>query len=88
MATAVYIVKRYLRRKRRNGKQQHTLVLRWRNPATQKWQCEKTATADMTEARELQRLKWAEVNGLVPPRDEAVPKQRRSSHHGKNVALP
>jgi integrase len=73
LATAVYIVKRYLQRKRRNGQHQHKLALRWKDPTTRKWRCETTGTADMTEAREIQRLKWAEINGLIPPQEAAEP---------------
>ena len=55
------------------GQRQHKLVLRWKNSMTGKWQCETTGTADMTEARELQKLKWAEVNRIVAPPPEPEP---------------
>ena len=70
---AVYIVKRHLKKKRRNGQRQHKFVLRWKNPATGKWQCENTGTADMTEARELQKAKWAELNGPWQEINQADP---------------
>jgi len=75
MAISVYLVRRSLRSKRRNGRARSTLTLRWKDPATQKWQCENTRTGDMTEARQLQRLKWAELNKVVPAEEDPKPAQ-------------
>jgi hypothetical protein len=77
MAIPIYIVKRRLKRKRRNGERHYRYSLQWResDPTTgkMKLKCETTGTADMTEARELQKLKWAEVNCLIEPRESAEP---------------
>ncbi|HEY4313199.1 MAG TPA: hypothetical protein VGN12_27355 [Pirellulales bacterium] len=66
MATNIYIVKRKTSKKRKNGKATYKLALRWKDPATGKWQCEAAGTADRSEAESLRKLKWAEVNGLLP----------------------
>ena len=79
MATQVYLVKRYLRTTRRNGQRKYRWTMRWEDPASGKWACESTGTADRTQAQSLQKVKWAEVNGLIPRREDtadftAVPK--------------
>jgi integrase len=66
MAIPVYIEKRLLNERRRNGTRKVRYVLRWEDPETGKRCCESTATSDRTQAEELQKLKWAEVNGLLP----------------------
>lgn len=65
MAIQVYIEKRPLKRKKRNGQRTYRYALRWRNPATGKMECESTGTGDKTQAEELQKLRWAELNGLI-----------------------
>ena len=78
MATNIYIAKRKLRTKARNGKSQYKLALRWKDPTTGEWQCEACGTSDRTEAESLRKLKWAEVNGLLPtPEPEPEPPPRR-----------
>ena len=75
MATNVYIAKRPTKKKQRNGKTIYKLVLRWKSPATGKWECESAGTSDRTEAESLRKLKWAEVNGIIAaPKPESEPK--------------
>ena len=66
MATTVYLVKRFLKSKKRNGQKQYRWSLRWQDPGSGKMSCESTGTADRVQAEEFQKLKWAQVNGLVP----------------------
>ena len=70
MATRIYVVKRYLKKRKRNGQHEYRWALRWRDPRTDKWCCESTKTADKTEAGELSKTKYAEVNGLIPTQEE------------------
>lgn len=73
MAINVTLVKRYLKSKKRNGQREHRWTLRWDDPVTGKRGCESTGTADRTAAESLQKIKWAEVNGLAEPRESAEP---------------
>lgn len=74
MAIPVYIEKRLLKARRRNGTRQVRYVLRWEDPETGKRGCETTGTGDRTQAEALQKVKWAEVNGLLPkPEPEPEP---------------
>ena len=50
MAIPVYIEKRLLKERRRNGTRKVRDVLRWEDPITGRCCCESTATGDKTEA--------------------------------------
>lgn len=65
MSVSVYLVKRYLRATKRNGQRKYRWAFRWKDPATGKWKCESSGTADKTAAESLMKVKWLEVNGLV-----------------------
>lgn len=74
MATNIYIVRRATIKRRRNGKATYKYALRWKDPATGKWQCESAGTGDKTEAESLRKLKWAEINGIIAaPQHEPEP---------------
>lgn len=60
MTTGVYLVKRLLKGKKKNGQREYRWVLRWE--AADGWKCESTGTADRTQAESLQKVKWAELN--------------------------
>ena len=66
MAIQVYLVKRTLKKRRRNGQHEHRWALRWED--ADGWHCEATGTADRTEAESLQKSKWAALNipGMAP----------------------
>src|SRR4051794_27533957 len=66
MAIPIFLDKRPLKAKRRNGQSKYRWHLRWECPLTGKYRSESTGTADKTAAEELQKLKWAQVNGLAP----------------------
>ena len=88
MAIPIYIVKRRLKRKRRNGERHYRYSLQWResDPTTgkMKLKCETTGTADMTEARELQKLKWGGSQLL----NRATGVRRTSGHHRLVDGMP
>ncbi|MEN6405893.1 MAG: hypothetical protein ABFC77_05420 [Thermoguttaceae bacterium] len=69
----VYLVKRYKRQRKRNGKREHYWALRWEGPDG--WKCESTDTADRTQAEALQKQKWAELNipQMAPEEPEPEP---------------
>jgi tetratricopeptide (TPR) repeat protein len=69
MAVRVKLVKRVLKARKRNGQHEYRWTLRWEDPDTGKRACESTGTADRTQAETLQKIKWAELNGLAgaPP---------------------
>ncbi|MGE0607698.1 MAG: tyrosine-type recombinase/integrase [Pirellulales bacterium] len=67
-AIQVYLVKRYLRKTKRNGQREHRWTLRWEDATG--WHCETTGTADKTEAEARQKAKWAEVNRITPPTEK------------------
>jgi hypothetical protein len=48
----VYLVKRYMRTRQRNGKREYRWALRWEGPDG--WRCEGTRTADRSKAEALQ----------------------------------
>jgi integrase len=73
MAIKVYLVKRFLRERRKNGQRKHLWAMRWQDPATGKFPCESTGTADKVQAESLAKIKWAELNGLTPPEPAAEP---------------
>jgi integrase len=73
MAIKVYIVKRRLRERRKNGQHKHVWALRWQDPLTGKFPCESTGTADKVQAESLAKIKWAELNGLTPPEPDVEP---------------
>jgi integrase len=87
MATPIYIIKRKLKGQRKNGQPHYRYALRWRDPATRQQMGEATGTADLTQARSLQRLKWAEVNGITPPRAEYIPEVPKFSWADCRAAL-
>jgi integrase len=88
MAIPVYIEKRFLKERRRNGTRKVRYVLRWEDPETGKRCCESTATSDRTEAEGLQKMKWAEVNGLLPaPEPEPEPEAPGPTWDDCRVAL-
>src|SRR4051794_20750681 len=68
MAVPIYLVKRPLKGRKRNGQREYRWALRWEDPETGRFRGETTGTADKTQAESLQKLKWAEVNGLTEPR--------------------
>ncbi len=70
MSIKVYLTKRYLKERQRNGRQKHRWALRWRDPATGEWKYENTGTADKTRAKYRQDAKWDELNGPVQPTSE------------------
>lgn len=73
MATTVYLSKRYLRSRKRNGQRQHRYSVRWFDG---EWHCETTGTADATQAEDYRKQKWAELNipGAAPePIEEPKP---------------
>jgi hypothetical protein len=43
----VYLVKRFKRKRQRNGKREYRWALRWEGPDG--WRCESTGTADRTQ---------------------------------------
>jgi len=65
MAIQVKLVKRVLKARRRNGQREYRWTMRWDDPDTGKRACESTGTADRTQAETLQKIKWAELNGLA-----------------------
>src|SRR5262245_7985574 len=68
MAISVYLVKRPLKEKRRNGQHKYRWALRWKDPSDptgRKFCCESTGTADRTQAEGMQKAKWAVLNGLA-----------------------
>ncbi len=69
----VYLVKRYKRQRKRNGKREYYWALRWEGPDG--WKCESTDTADRTQAEALQKQKWAELNipQMAPEEPEPEP---------------
>ena len=71
MAIKVYLAKRQLRARQRNGRPKYHWVLRWQDAATGEWQCETTGTADKTRAKALQDAKWDQlIRALEPPKTE------------------
>jgi integrase len=87
MATPIYIIKRKLKGQRRNGQATYRYALRWRDPVTRKQIGEATGTADLTQARELQKLKWAEVNGIIAARPETIIEPPKASWADCRAAL-
>jgi integrase len=67
MTITVYLIKRYLRGRKRNGQRVYVWVLRWSDPSMGLLRCESTGTADKTSAEALCKKKWAELNGLITP---------------------
>lgn len=69
--TPVYLVRRNLKNKKRNGQREYRWILRWE--AADGWRCESTGTADRTAAEALQKAKWAALNvpGFAPPEPPA-----------------
>jgi hypothetical protein len=76
MPIDVYLVRRKLKKRRRNGQWRHHWVLRWADPVTGKWCCESTGTADRTEAEQLKKAKWASLNVKDPANGEPPPETR------------
>jgi hypothetical protein len=64
----VYLVKRYLKKRQRNGQREYRWALRWES--ADGWKCESTGTADKTRAETLRQAKWDELNDRAPPRAE------------------
>jgi integrase len=77
MAIQVYLVKRFLKDLQRNGRRKYRWVMRWEDPATGKYKCKSTGTADKTKATALRDLKWDELNRpqqlAIDPLIAAVP---------------
>jgi integrase len=73
----VYLVKRYKRQRKRNGKREHYWALRWEGPDG--WRCESTDTADRTQAEALQKQKWAELNIPEAKPEEPEPEPVKAS---------
>jgi integrase len=73
VAVPIYIVKRKLKAKRKNGQPRYRYSLRWRDPQTGQPKCETAGTADLTQAKAIRDQIYAEVNRLVqpPPEPEA-----------------
>lgn len=59
----VFLVKRSLRKRRRNGQREYRWALRWEGEGG--WRCESTGTADKVKAESLRQAKWDELNGRV-----------------------
>jgi integrase len=73
----VYLVKRFKRKRQRNGKREYRWALRWEGPDG--WKCESTGTADRTQAEAQQKQKWAELNIPEARPEEPVPKPVKPS---------
>ena len=73
MAIKVYIEKRYLKERKRNGQRQVCYALRWFDE-NGKFCCDSTGTGDKTQAETLRDAKWAELNipGAAPPAPEPI----------------
>ena len=67
MSIPVYLVKRCLRGRQRNGRKKSRWSMRWEDPATGEWTCESTGTADKTKAKAKRDLKWDELNRTQQP---------------------
>jgi hypothetical protein len=67
----VFLAKRLLKKRKPNGQREHRWALRWEDAGG--WHCESTGTADKVQAETLRKAKWAEVNKLVPPKEELIP---------------
>lgn len=74
MARQVYLMKRRLRSTHKNGQPKHRYTLRWFDPETGRERYESTTTSDRTQAEELRKKKWAEINRLVDPEPEPAPR--------------
>ena len=79
MAVPIYIVKRKLKGKRKNGEPHYRYSLRWRDPLTGEQKCESAGTADLKEAKDLRSLKYAEVNGYIETAPEPEPEPIKPS---------
>ncbi|OYV91450.1 MAG: hypothetical protein B7Z73_05505 [Planctomycetia bacterium 21-64-5] len=76
MAIPVYLEKRLLKAKKRNGQRTYVWRMRWQEGA--EFRAESTRTADKTQAEELRKAKWAELNipGAAPvPEPEPEPER-------------
>lgn len=67
----VYLVKRHLRKRLRNGARDYRWALRWED--ADGWHYESTGTADRTQAEALQKAKWAELNIPEAKPEEPAP---------------
>ena len=73
----VFLVKRYKRKRQRNGKREYRWALRWEGPDG--WRCESTGTADRTQAEAKQKEKWAELNIPEARPEEPEPEPVKAS---------
>ena len=73
----VFLVKRFKRKRQRNGKREYRWALRWEGPDG--WRCESTGTADRTQAEALQKQKWAELNIPEAEPEEPAPEPVKAS---------
>lgn len=73
----VFLVKRFKRKRQRNGKREYRWALRWDGPDG--WRCESTGTADRTQAEALQKQKWAELNVPEARPEEPAPEPVKAS---------
>jgi integrase len=72
MAVKIYLVKRQLRKRQRNGRTKYHWIMRWQDPDSGEWQCETTGTADKPRAKALQDSKWDELNRAIEPTTETI----------------
>jgi hypothetical protein len=81
----VYLVKRHLRKRLRNGSRDYRWALRWED--VEGWHCESTGTADRTQAESLQKAKWAELNIPEAQPEEPAPEPVKATWEECKEAL-
>jgi len=81
----VFLVKRFKRKRQRNGKREYRWALRWQG--TDGWRCESTGTAGRTQAEALQKQKWAELNIPEAEPEEPPPEPIKASWDECKAAL-
>jgi len=81
----VFLVKRFKRKRQRNGKREYRWALRWQG--TDGWRCESPGTADRPQAEALQKQKWAELNIPEAEPEEPAPEPITASWDECKTAL-
>lgn len=79
----VFLLKRPLRKRKRNGAREYRWILRWEDSTG--WRQASTGTADRTQAEALQKAKWAALN--APPEQRPKPEPVKPTWQECRAAL-